>query len=138
MQNPLKNMFFIFSLLIGVGVFFYDIIFELLFDVLMFGYELIESGLDSLVELTFDTERRQTEVIVFYLMMTFVVMFGGWIAWLLPKIYRKFRAHFSFHSGYQKNQIGLYYQQLSKTGKVKWMGFILLSVSGIVLFFLCC
>ena len=53
------------SILLG----FYDVIFHTLLDFTHTFLEVIEIGLDNLVEHTFETELRETQIIVFYLML---------------------------------------------------------------------
>jgi hypothetical protein len=54
------------SILVG----YYDVIFGSLFEFCHTVYEIIEMGLDVLVEHTFGTNLRQTEIIVFYIMFS--------------------------------------------------------------------
>ena len=66
------------SILVG----FYDVIFGSLFEFCHTIFEIIEMGLDWLVEHLFRTNLRQTEIIVFYLMLTLsaVLIYVVWKA----------------------------------------------------------
>lgn len=52
-----------------------DAIFGLLLELTHLAFELVESALDHLVEHTFHTETRETQLIVFYIMVTLAL--GG-------------------------------------------------------------
>ncbi|MEQ1559384.1 MAG: hypothetical protein ABL933_10675 [Methyloglobulus sp.] len=53
------------SILVG----FYDVIFSHVFEVFHLIFEIVEIGLDRLVEHFFDTELHETQLIVFYILM---------------------------------------------------------------------
>lgn len=65
------------SILVG----FYDVIFGSVFDFIHTVIEIIELGLDGLIEHTFHTSLRQTEIIVFYIML----VLGGVLIYLIWK-----------------------------------------------------
>jgi hypothetical protein len=66
------------SILLG----FYDVIFHTLLEFIHTFLEVIEIGLDNIIEHTFETEMRETQIIVFYLML----IIGGTIIYLVWRL----------------------------------------------------
>jgi hypothetical protein len=60
----------LFGILVSILVGFYDVIFGTLFEFVHTFLEIIEMGLDYLIEHLFHTRQRQTEIIVFYIMLS--------------------------------------------------------------------
>ncbi|CAG7856930.1 hypothetical protein MCAMS1_01602 [biofilm metagenome] len=79
MHKPiyLKFLFYlsVFGLVVSVLASFYDVIFGYLFEFCHLIFEVIEMALDKFIEHTFNTDSRETELIVFYLMMIFIGFF---------------------------------------------------------------
>jgi hypothetical protein len=66
------NRKIIFSLILAViitVITLYDTVFHLLLELLHVSFELFEQTLDLIVEHTFHTDRRETQIIVFYIML---------------------------------------------------------------------
>jgi hypothetical protein len=59
----------LFGTAISLLVNFYDVIFGYLFESLHIVFEVVEMGLDKLIEHTFKTELHQTQLIVFYILL---------------------------------------------------------------------
>jgi hypothetical protein len=59
----------LFGIAISLLVNFYDVVFGYLFESLHIVFELIEMGLDNLIEHTFETELHETQLIVFYILL---------------------------------------------------------------------
>lgn len=73
------NLFgFVVSILVG----FYDVVFGTLFDLIHTILEIIEMGLDKLIESIFHTNLQQTQIIVFYIMLVMggAVIYAAWKA----------------------------------------------------------
>lgn len=66
------------SILIG----FYDLIFGSLWEFVHILFEVVELGLDQVIEHTFETELHETQLIVFYILLSI----GGVIAYFLWKV----------------------------------------------------
>jgi hypothetical protein len=87
MQNRQIYQKFIFHLsLLGVAVSvlvgFYDVVFGYVWESLHLLFEIVEMGLDKLVEHTFETDLHQTQLIVFYILL----IIGGVLIYFLWKV----------------------------------------------------
>jgi hypothetical protein len=74
MHNRQIYQKFIFHLsLLGIAISllvnFYDVVFGYLFESIHIVFEVVEMGLDKLIEETFETELHQTQLIVFYILL---------------------------------------------------------------------
>jgi hypothetical protein len=65
------------SILVG----FYDVIFHFLLDMCHTIFEVVEMGLDKLIEQIFETDLRETQIIVFYI----IFIIGGVLIYLVWK-----------------------------------------------------
>jgi hypothetical protein len=83
-------------------------------------FEFIEVNLDRLVEHIFETEVHQTQVIVFYLMLS--IAFGGlYYLWsFLPRVYHQSKENLLTAWLEQKAFASLYWRDLSLINKIKW------------------
>jgi hypothetical protein len=103
-----------------------DVIFGLFFELLHLLVELvhmlfefIEVNLDRLVEHIFETDVHQTQVIVFYLMLS-IAFVGLYYLWtLLPRVYRQSKESLLTVWLEQKTLAFLYWRDLSLTNKIK-------------------
>ncbi len=87
--------FSLFGVVASVLVGFYDVLFGSLFEFIHLIFEIIELWLDRLIEHLFHTEKRQTELIVFYILLT-VGGFLIYLAWkVLVELAKEVRHHFS-------------------------------------------
>jgi hypothetical protein len=67
-----QKLFFhlsVFGVVVSVLVGFYDVIFGSVFEFFHLMFEVVEIGLDRLIEMIFHTNPRQTELIVFYILL---------------------------------------------------------------------
>lgn len=71
-----------FGIAISILVGFYDVIFHSILDFIHTFLEIIEIGLDNLIEHIFETELRETQIIVFYIML----FIGGAIIYFVWKV----------------------------------------------------
>jgi hypothetical protein len=60
----------LFGIAISILVGFYDVVFGYIFETLHLMFEVVEMGLDKLIEHTFETDVHQTQLIVFYILLT--------------------------------------------------------------------
>jgi hypothetical protein len=83
-QIYLKVLFHMSLLGIAISILtgFYDVVFGTLLDVIHFILEVIEMGLDKLIEHHFHTNLQQTQLIVFYIML----VVGGVLSFISWKI----------------------------------------------------
>lgn len=125
-------------ILIGIVIviLMFDTIFELLLELIHMSFEVIELSLDRLIEHLFHTDLHDTQIIVFYLMWA---MAGYPLYRLykllrtLPRRYREFKEDLAAGWSQLKKEILAYWQDLSPTGKTKWLMGFMASISCIVL-----
>lgn len=109
-----------------------DVIFDSLFELIHFILELllefahilfewIESALDGVVEHLFHTDLHDTQIIVFYIMMS-VVGYGVYrLTRVLPAYYQQLQAKLNFFWLYQKTRATLFWQALPVAERIKWL-----------------
>ena len=94
-------------------------LFELFLEFAHLSFEFIESNLDHLVEHLFDTSLHQTQIIVFYIIMSFVV-YGLYRLWrALPLFCRRCKDNLLASWARKKANLALYWQQMSWFDKCK-------------------
>jgi hypothetical protein len=82
-RHTYQKFFFnlsLFGIAASILVGFYDVIFHFLLDMCHTIFEVIEMGLDKLIEQIFETDLRETQIIVFYI----ICVIGGvliYLAW---------------------------------------------------------
>lgn len=69
----------LFGLVVSISVGFYDVIFGSIWEFLHLTFEVIEMALDQLIEHVFKTDLHQTQLIVFYILLSL----GGVLIYLL-------------------------------------------------------
>jgi hypothetical protein len=109
------------SYLIGIGIVITmpDMVFGLLLELSHILFEFIEIILDKLVEHIFHTNLHQTQIIVFYLMLS--IAFGGiYYLWrLLPPLCHQYKENLLTAWSWHKTRAYCYWQQLTLINKVK-------------------
>ena len=117
-----------------------DVIFGLIFgfvhillELTHMVFEFFEVNLDRIVEHLFDTDGHQTQVIVFYLMLS--IAFGGlYYLWrLLPRIYHQAKENLLDLWLEQKALISLYWDDLSLINKIKMAAISTVAIYCIIL-----
>lgn len=113
---------------IVIVILMFDTVFELLLELTHVSFELIEHWLDMLIELIFHTDLHDTQVIVFYLMLS-IAGFALYKLYKLlrtmPRRYREFKENLVTGWSQLKKEISAYWQDLPPVGKIKWlMGFM--------------
>lgn len=92
---------------------------ELFLHILHLSFEFIELNLDHLVEHLFHTDLHQTQVIVFYIIMTFVAL-GLYLLWRkVPPFCRRLKLKLS--RGYEAKKAGMrfFWQEQTVPDKIK-------------------
>jgi hypothetical protein len=109
------------SCLIGIGIVITmpDMVFGSLLVLAHILFEFIEEILDKFIEHIFHTDRHQTQVIVFYLMMS--IAFGGiYYLWrVLPPLCRQCKENLIAAWFWHKTRAIYYWQQLPLINKIK-------------------
>ena len=105
---------------IGIVVTMPDMVFGSLLELAHILFEFIEEILDKFVEHIFHTDRHQTQVIVFYLIMSFA--FGGiYYLWrVLPPFCRQCKENLIAAWSWHKTRALCYWQQLPLINKIKF------------------
>ena len=97
-------------------------------------FEFIEVTLDHLVEHIFDTDVHQTQVIVFYLMLS-IVAWGLYYLWsLLPRFYHQSKENLLAFWLRQKTFVSVYWRDLPLANKIKLAAISIVGIYGIVFF----
>ena len=110
------------SYLIGIGMIIImpDMVFGSLLELGHILFEFIEETLDKFVEHIFHTDLHQTQIIVFYLMLS--IAFGGiYYLWrVLPPLCRQCKENLLAAWSRHKTRASCYWQQLSLINKAKF------------------
>ncbi len=122
-----------------------DIIFELLVEcihlliesieeIAHLVFEGVESMLDNVIEENFHTEMHETQIIVFYIIMSVLSIPMYFIAKVLPRVYNALDRNVNTVWISNKNHLQLFWLGLSVTEKIKY-GVILITGLYIASFF---
>ncbi len=115
---------------------FYDVIFGTLFEFCHLVMEVIEMGLDRLVEHVFHTEERETELIVFYILLTILGFFIYFIWKLLVALCANLKQNVSQDWFELKDAISTDWEAMPITQKIIWVSaFLLVNYLGSFLLF---
>jgi hypothetical protein len=124
-------------------IFFPDVVFHLLaviahflldvsLHILHLSFEFIEMNLDHLVEHLFHTDLHQTQVIVFYIILSFVLL-ALYLVWrALPALWRRLKNALSLAVAFRKANWQFFWQEQSMLNKVK---IVSITVAVLLLYF---
>jgi len=114
----------------------FDTVFELLLELIHISFEFVEQMLDILIEHIFHTDLHNTQIIVFYLMLS-IAGYGLYKLYkllrTLPRRYREFKENLVIALSQLNKEILVSWQDLPPTGKAKWYIGFMVSISCIVL-----
>lgn len=107
-----------------------DLIFGLLYGVLHYllvhflgfihiAFEFLEIALDNIIEHLFDTDLHETQVIVFYILVSFFLAGLYWLWRTLPNFYRKCKKRQIIYWSRKKANLLLYWREQSLFEKIK-------------------
>lgn len=111
------------SYLIGIGlaITLPDMVFGSLLDLGHIFFEFIEIVLDNLVEHILHTDRHQTQVIVFYLLL-FIAFGGFYFLWrVLPPLCLQYKENLLVAWYWHKSRAFCYWQELPLINKTKFV-----------------
>ncbi|MGJ0427979.1 hypothetical protein [Methylobacter sp.] len=101
--------------LIGILISTYDVLLHSLLTFAHIAFEWLELGLEELIEHVFHTTRHQSQIIVFYLLLS-AILFGLYRLWrVLPRFYNYLlatRMHYATH-------MSSYWRESSSVQKAK-------------------
>lgn len=107
------------DMVFGLLLEFLHFLLELFLHSLHLGFEFIEMNLDHLVEHLFHTDLHQTQVIVFYIIASFVLYAVYRLCWALPLLYRRFKKNQILYWSRKKASLLYYWQDQSLFDKCK-------------------
>ncbi|MGZ5577212.1 MAG: PilZ domain-containing protein [Methylobacter sp.] len=122
-----------------------DVVFGLLLSVLHFlfehllefshlAFEFIESALDHLIEHLFHTDLHQTQVIVFYILLS-VIFYGIYtVGKRLPSFYKRCKNSLTVYVSRKKSSLLYYWQEQSLVNKIKLALIGAAIITGYILF----
>lgn len=108
---------YIFELLVE----FFHLFLELFIEFLDVCFEWIESTLDHLVEHLFETDLHDTQIIVFYILMTMLAFVLYRLSLFLPKIVKRIYQHILASFTRQKIRLLIFWEEQSLLGKIKYI-----------------
>lgn len=92
---------------------------EIIAEMTHLAFEGVESVLDHFIEHHFHTEMHETQVIVFYIIMSILAIPTYYIAKILPRIYFAMEKHISEMWLNNRNHAQLYWLGMSINDKIK-------------------
>lgn len=104
-------------------------------EILHMLFEMTESGLDKVVEHLLETEVRETQIIVFYIMLVFILILAYLCFIFFRRLYNNFIASWNLDWVMFKSELLVDWQGLSTAHKTYWIGGLLL-INFLVFFFL--
>ena len=108
---------YIFELLIE----FFHLFLELFIEFLDICFEWIESTLDHLVEHLFETDLHDTQIIVFYILMTVLAIVLYRLYLFLPKVVKRIYQNILVYFTCQKIRLLIFWEEQSLLGKIKYI-----------------
>lgn len=94
-------------------------VFESLFELFHLLFEGIESTLDTIIELLFETGSHKTQIIVFYIMFS-IAAYACYRLWQsLPYFWQRIRDYINNVYLDYKTTLTIYWLELSALGKIK-------------------
>ena len=115
------------DVVIGLLIEFIHIVFELLFEVADIAFEWVETLFDHLVEHLFHTELHDTQIIVFYTLMSIIAYPLYYLGRMLLRLVFRLKETLPVSWALYKARVMLfwqdvvfYWQDLSLIDKIKW------------------
>lgn len=106
-------------ILAGIVIILYDVILHSLFMLLHIGFEWFEFALEEIIQHLFHTSRQQSQLIVFYLLLS-IALYAAYRLWrALPGFYRRLRENLLTAGSVHKTRASLYWQDQSAIRKIK-------------------
>ena len=120
--------------LIGLFISLYDVLLHTLFVGLHLTFEWVEYMLEEIIEHTFHTNRKQSQLVVFYLLwlIGFFALYRLMI--ILYRVYESLKKQFSDRRCYYQAYISQQLTVLTANQKIKWTTALMASVFFVVIF----
>jgi len=121
-------------ILIGIVITLYDVMLHSFLTIVHLSFEWFELALEELIEHIFHTSRQQSQIIVFYLMWL-IALYAFYRLWrALPGFYNRFKEELLASTSQIKSSMSSYWSELSTIQKIKWVTFLLVSLSCLAFF----
>lgn len=121
-------------ILISIVITMYDVMLDSLFSIVHIAFEWFELALEELIEHIFHTNRQQSQIIVFYLLMSFA-FYGLYRLWrAVPDLYSRFKEQLFVSISQYKLYLTRYWRGQSSIQRIKWVTSFTLSVSCLAFF----
>ncbi|MDD2724789.1 MAG: hypothetical protein PHH59_12305 [Methylovulum sp.] len=112
----------------------FHLLFEWLYELGDILFEWVEITLDTVIEMIFETDLHDTQIIVFYILMS-ILGFGIYrLCLLIPGVYRRIHNKLLAFYLYHKTGLTVYWHGLSLLNKIKLIAMVL-SISYLYIFF---
>ena len=120
--------------LIGLFISLYDVLLHTIFIGLHLTFEWVEYMLEEIIEHTFHTNRKQSQLVVFYLLwlIGFFALYRLMI--ILYRVYESLKKQFSDRRCYYQAYISQQLTVLTANQKIKWTTALMASVFFVVIF----
>jgi len=96
-----------------------DLLFEWLYELGDILFEWVEMTLDTVVEMIFETDLHDTQIIVFYILMSIIGFAAYRLSLLIPGILGRIRKKLLAYYLYRKTAFTVYWHGLSLLNKIK-------------------
>jgi len=121
-------------ILISIVITMYDVMLDSFFSIVHIAFEWFELALEELIEHIFHTNRQQSQIIVFYLLMSFA-FYGLYRLWrAVPDLYSRFKEQLFASISQYKLYLTRYWRGQSSIQRIKWVTSFTLSVSCLAFF----
>jgi hypothetical protein len=118
----------------GLLVEFVHFLFELFLHILHLSFEFIELNLDHLIEHFFETDLHQTQVIVFYVILSFIV-YGLYRLWRsVPPFCRRFKQNLFRAYQFKKASVLFFWREQPLFNKIKIVVIGIAAIAGYFFF----
>ncbi|WP_292432556.1 PilZ domain-containing protein [Methylobacter sp.] len=113
---------------------FFHFLFELFLHILHLSFEFIELNLDRLVEHFFSTDLHQTQVIVFYIILSFIVYGLYLLGRRVPSFCRRCKRNLFTAYAFKKASLLFFWREQSLINKIKIMSIVIAAITCYILF----
>jgi len=110
------------------------ILWELFVELLDILFEGTESALDHIIEFLFETDLHDTQIIVFYILMSIVLFVFYRLCRLIPRLYKRMKENLLAACLWHKTRTRLYWQNLTIINKIKFVAMAIGIVYALVFF----
>ncbi len=107
---------------------------EIFLHILHLGFEYLEMGLDHLIEHQFHTEMHETQVIVFYVLITLGLIVSYLVGRKIPAALKRISNNLLLYWSRKKLSVRYFWDQKTLAEKIKILGMGITAIAGYVYF----